>query len=222
MAIRVTRVPAKDVVKPRPAAKKARAASTEAEARPAGGAASRDLKKHIITTPLIKTATKRAREHSEPVVLGIWGESKALLDLLHYRGVYGGGSENRIATAKAGVEPSKLAMIASEMKWAQGDLIARLGLSQSTVKRKVTQHKMFDVDQSERLLGLSRLIGQVQHIVEDAGNPEGFDAPAWFGRWLEKPNPALGGVAPWKYLDTMEGQSVLASLLNKMWTGTYA
>jgi len=41
----------------------------------------------------------------------------------------------------------------------------------------------------------ARLIGQVQAMVEQSGNPEGFDAAHWLGAWLDEPLPALGGLS---------------------------
>lgn len=173
-----------------------------------------------VTSGRKSPAGKRVSPESKD--LGLVYTAGHPVNILQFANVYKVDSEGRIATAKAGVAAAAVLRIAGQMKWNQGDLVARLGLSKSTVNRKISQKQSLDVDQSERLVGLSRLIGQVQDIVDDAGNPEGFDAAAWLGRWLEKPNPALGGKLPWKYLDTMEGQSVIASLLNKIRSGAYA
>lgn len=62
--------------------------------------------------------------------------------------------------------------------------------------------------------------GQVQQMVEEAGNPDGFSASAWFSSWIAEPLPALGGSRPIEFLDTMEGQG--ANLLMQMRVGVYA
>ena len=77
-------------------------------------------------------------------------------------------------------------------------------------------------DEGERALGLARLIGQVTHVVQESGNPEGFDAATWTADWLEQPNPALGGKAPGQYMDTADGRELVSSLIARMQSGAYA
>jgi uncharacterized protein (DUF2384 family) len=67
-----------------------------------------------------------------------------------------------------------------------------------------------------------RLVGQVQAMVNESGNPKGFDAAKWLAQWMEQPIPALGGKNPASMMDTAEGQAVVSSLLAKMQTGAYA
>ncbi|MYM95718.1 MbcA/ParS/Xre antitoxin family protein [Duganella vulcania] len=55
-----------------------------------------------------------------------------------------------------------------------------------------------------------------------SGDPTGFDAEHWLAGWLAKPLPALGGATPASYLDTFEGQKLVAELLSMMQSGAYA
>lgn len=66
-----------------------------------------------------------------------------------------------------------------------------------------------------------RLIAQVQRMVRESGNPEGFDAAAWVSRWLDTPVPALGGQRPIDLLDTTEGQAKVVTVIAQMQTGAY-
>ena len=50
---------------------------------------------------------------------------------------------------------------------------------------------------------MAKLIGQVQAMIEESGDAEGFEAADWFARWLEGPLPAFGGQRPTELLDTM-------------------
>jgi putative toxin-antitoxin system antitoxin component (TIGR02293 family) len=97
-----------------------------------------------------------------------------------------------------------------------------LGLKTATVNRKITQSEQLASDESERLLGVARLIGQVEAIVTESGDPQGFDAPEWLSRWLREPLPALGGSPPMALLDTMEGQAMVAEALARIQSGAYA
>jgi uncharacterized protein (DUF2384 family) len=72
------------------------------------------------------------------------------------------------------------------------------------------------------VLGIAGLVGQLQAIVEESGDPEGFDAMRWLSRWLREPLSALGGDKPLSLLDTMEGQSLVANTLAKMQSGAFA
>lgn len=44
-----------------------------------------------------------------------------------------------------------------------------------------------------RMLGIASLIAQIQTMIEESGDPLGFDAENWVARWLDRPLPALGG-----------------------------
>jgi uncharacterized protein (DUF2384 family) len=65
-------------------------------------------------------------------------------------------------------------------------------------------------------------VGQVQALVRESGNPEGFDAAQWTATWLQRPNPALGGRTPGDYMDTADGRELVASLVAQMQGGAYA
>lgn len=97
-----------------------------------------------------------------------------------------------------------------------------LGIPASTARRKARLDGVLAPDQGERVVGLQRLIGQVQAMVDEGGDPEGFDAGAWTSAWLNEPHPALGGAKPVEYLDTLTGQQILSDLLARNITGAYA
>ncbi|MFL9999237.1 MbcA/ParS/Xre antitoxin family protein [Paraburkholderia sediminicola] len=66
------------------------------------------------------------------------------------------------------------------------------------------------------------LVTQVQTMVEQSGNPDGFDAARWVSEWLAKPNPALGGERPVSYLATPDGRACISNLLARSQSGAYA
>ena len=59
-------------------------------------------------------------------------------------------------------------------------------------------------------------------MVQRSGNPEGFDAGTWLGRWLDKPNAALDGVPPADYLVSTLGAQMVSDVLARMETGAYS
>lgn len=70
----------------------------------------------------------------------------------------------------------------------------------------------------------TKLIRLIQKIIDESGDVESvksFDAAAWLEDWLCQPNPALGGALPLSYIDSDEGQELLASLIAGMQGGAY-
>jgi len=59
-------------------------------------------------------------------------------------------------------------------------------------------------------------------MVEESGSDGDFDSAVWLGRWLRRPDRALGGIRPAEYLDTIEDQDWLHSLLQQQQSGAYA
>lgn len=69
---------------------------------------------------------------------------------------------------------------------------------------------------------VSDIAALVQNIVNESGDPAGFDAHAWTLQWLHRPAPALGGVCPAQYLGTPEGEVVVETLIRQMQSGAYS
>jgi hypothetical protein len=74
----------------------------------------------------------------------------------------------------------------------------------------------------EKSRAVEMLIAQVQTMVEESGNPNGFDAARWVQEWLQKPLPALGGKRPVEYTSTQEGRELVGRLLAMAQSGAYA
>ena len=72
-----------------------------------------------------------------------------------------------------------------------------------------------------RASGIASLIAQVQVMVEDSGNLEGFDAEKWVGRWIDRPLPALGGQRPAELMDTPDGRALVSNIVACMQSGAY-
>jgi putative toxin-antitoxin system antitoxin component (TIGR02293 family) len=136
--------------------------------------------------------------------------------------VYGLAPAERIQLVKRGILASHVVTVARSVGQPKEHLMRVLGLPRATVDRKARAKQSLTVAQGERLLGFAKLVGQVQVMVEQSGDPAGFDAAKWLGEWLERPLPALGGKRPSEYMDTSEGQQLVAGLLAKAQSGAYA
>ena len=110
----------------------------------------------------------------------------------------------------------------ADLTLAQGAGIRALNLSEATVNKKAKVGETLSPDESERVVGFARLVGQLEAMVEETGDAAGFDARAWMARWLSEPLPALGGRRPVDLMDTMEGQGIVSTALAQAESGAYA
>lgn len=131
----------------------------------------------------------------------------------------------RVALLRAGVPAALIPLLVEAMGISREQLYETVGLARSTGDRKLKKGQSLDVGQAEALLETARLIGQLQRMLEESGDPdlpENFSAARWLAGWLYDPLPSLGGRAPAELMDTAEGRSVVSRLLLQMQTGAYA
>ena len=142
--------------------------------------------------------------------------------VLDSREVYQASPLDRIEMIGRGVAASDVVALARSLNRSTGQLIAMLDVAPSTFQRKLKEHKSLTSSEAERVIGFSKLVGQVETMIEEAGNPQGFEASKWLADWLDAPNPALGGRCPGEFLSTSEGLGIVSGLLSQMQSGTYA
>jgi uncharacterized protein (DUF2384 family) len=112
--------------------------------------------------------------------------------------------------------------MAEDMGVSRRTLYDTLGIARATADRKIKTSATLDVAETEAVLGMAQLVAQVQTIVEESGNPEGFDAPQWVARWLADPHPALGGLRPRDLMATAPGRETVYGLIEQIQSGAYA
>jgi putative toxin-antitoxin system antitoxin component (TIGR02293 family) len=127
----------------------------------------------------------------------------------------------KIDMIRMGVPARMVGDLSSSMGMPKEALIDSLGLSRATINRKVQRGIPLSPEESERVMGMQSLIGQVQGMV-DGESASDFDAAKWLARWLAEPLPALGGATPASYMDTVEGQKYIGKLLAMAQSGAYA
>ena len=129
----------------------------------------------------------------------------------------------RVRLVKQGMPARTVQEMSAAMGLPRDQLMRAVGLARSTVERKIAARSRLSEGESEKLVGLSRLIGQVDAMVRESGQaPKGFDAARWFAAWMAQPVAALGGLCPRELLDTADGREALATLLLQMKSGVYA
>ena len=135
---------------------------------------------------------------------------------------YKAGSLDKIQMVRSGVSPEELLMTAREMSVSNEKLFSLLGLPRTTINRRIKNNTPLPSEQSERVIGLQRLIGQVETMVVESGGATGFHAARWLAEWLEQPLLALNNAQPSAYMDTVEGIDLVSSLLAQIQSGAYA
>ena len=141
---------------------------------------------------------------------------------LSYLDVYRASPLDRIRMIRQGIPAAMAKRLFADLPIGQGFGLKALNLSTATVNKKVKQGDTLSPEESERVVGFARLVGQVEAMLQDSGAPEGFDARAWLARWLTEPLPAFGGTPPAELMDTMEGQGLVSAALARVQSGAYA
>jgi putative toxin-antitoxin system antitoxin component (TIGR02293 family) len=153
---------------------------------------------------------------------GFWAGARHGLASKYARKLYSLSAVERIDLVRAGIPAWFIVELVSDMCVPRERLYGALGLARSTIERKVREQRTLSLDEGERAVGIAQLVGQAQSIVQESGNPEGFDATRWVGEWLNEPHPALGNKTPAEYFDTAEGRQLVSNLLARQQSGAYA
>jgi uncharacterized protein (DUF2384 family) len=177
------------------------------EAHPAASAASG----RAGATPASRSMTVAEKAAAKPVARKFDGTHIYRID-----------PRDRIELIRKGIPAATIGVLSTRMGMSKELLLASLGLKRSTISKKEKEAAVLSKDESERVLGVGALIGMVETMVEQSGDPTGFDAARWVAEWLEKPLPALAGETPASYMDTFEGQKIVAELLSYSQSGAYA
>jgi putative toxin-antitoxin system antitoxin component (TIGR02293 family) len=134
---------------------------------------------------------------------------------------YGASALQRIQIIKQRVPARFVKIITISMKMSKETLYETLNLARATIDRKVLKKELLNQDESERVLAITRLVGQADNIVRESGTAEGFNAAEWVAAWLQRPHPALGRKRPAELMDTADGRELVTDLLARQQSGVY-
>jgi putative toxin-antitoxin system antitoxin component (TIGR02293 family) len=139
-----------------------------------------------------------------------------------YEAIYQATPLERIDMIRRGIPASEAKRIFAELMFGQSAGNRALNLSAATVNKKAKLGGALSSEESERVVGFAKLVGQLEAMIQESGDPAGFDARAWMARWLTEPLPAFGGTRPVDLMDTMEGQGLVSAVLAQAQSGAYA
>lgn len=139
-----------------------------------------------------------------------------------YAALYRSPVMERIRLITAGVPAVEAKRWLEIAELGRNATLKALDLPVATFNKKVKANTRLSPAESERVIGFARLVGQIEAMLAEAEAPAEFDAGAWLARWLTEPLPALGHARPMDFMNTMEGQTLVARTLAQLGSGAYA
>lgn len=122
-----------------------------------------------------------------------------------------------------GIDSRYLKELAARLDIPAVRLFQIVGIPKATAERKAAAHEPVTGAPGQAALGLTRLLALAKQIVADstAAGAKDFDEARWLGRWLDLPQPALGGRKPGDLLATPTGLEMVTRLLGALESGAY-
>lgn len=170
-----------------------------------------------------KSAARPDVDHARPA--GTVGTGKNALRWYNFRDVFQSAPTARIDLIRSGVPAADFKRFVTGLGVPQERVYRMLDIATATVNRKASREEPLTREESAKVVGMAKLIGQVETMLAESGDPEataGFNAGKWLTTWMEQPVPALDGRRPAEYMDTIEGQEMIARILAMMQSGAYA
>jgi putative toxin-antitoxin system antitoxin component (TIGR02293 family) len=122
-----------------------------------------------------------------------------------------------------GVDGRFLKDLSKRMEISQLHVFDMIGVPKATAEKKVAAGEVISGSGGQAAIGMAKLIAKAQDIALNSTAKEAreFDAAKWLGKWLEIPQPALGGRKPSELVDTPTGLDVVLKLLGAIESGAY-
>jgi hypothetical protein len=124
--------------------------------------------------------------------------------------------DERMERVRRGLPPAWLGQLAHDLRVPDRDLALYLGLNRATLRRRVVDEERLSTQESEGLMAMVSLAGQVIMACRQPSVERAIvaDPLTWLGRWLRTPvSGAEGRPAPIQYMDVAEGRAVVAAWL---------
>jgi hypothetical protein len=115
----------------------------------------------------------------------------------------------------------ELAYVAAALAIPAVDFLNYMNYRLGGVSQRDLMQEMLTVEESKLLLGVCRMIRQVDLVSGPSCSSEGFDPGIWLGNWLMPAVPAFGGVFPITYISTQSGQTTIENFLLSAVSGSY-
>ena len=130
---------------------------------------------------------------------------------------------DQVELERQGLPAAVVAGLAQLMAVPRVRIFEMMNLPRATMEKKISDDDVLTGVANRRALNLLRLLAHAREIVNDSASAEAgrFDVARWLGRWIETPQPALGGKKPADLLDTETGASMVERTLGAVRSGAY-
>ena len=130
---------------------------------------------------------------------------------------------DQVELEREGLPAVFLAGLAQVMAVPRTRIFEMMNLPRATMEKKISDDEVLTGVANRRALNLLRLLAHAREILKDSTSTEAerFDVARWLGRWIETPQPALGGKKPADLLDTEIGASMVDRTLGAVRSGAY-
>lgn len=154
---------------------------------------------------------------------GIWGRERDLQVDECVVAIIHASPLEIVALEKTGVRGAFLKALSTKMNLPSSRMFEILGIPRATAEKKASRNEIVGGRGGQAAIGMLKLLGIAKELVEasTAKEAEGFDAAEWLGRWIERPQPSLGGRKPADLLDTPTGVDIVSRLLGSIASGAY-
>jgi putative toxin-antitoxin system antitoxin component (TIGR02293 family) len=124
---------------------------------------------------------------------------------------------------RRGVDARFLKDLSKRMNLPTSRVFSMFGVPKATAEKKAASGEVISGSGGQAAIAMAKLLGTAKEIVENSTAKEaiGFDSATWLGKWLELPQPSLGGRKPGDIIDTPTGVEVVAKLLGAIQSGSY-
>jgi putative toxin-antitoxin system antitoxin component (TIGR02293 family) len=175
-----------------------------------------------------KAASKASRAvHPSPGTIGGTKADKYVdVNELSYATIANQSPSENSDIVHRGIGAAFVRRLAHDLEIDQSTLTDHMGIARSTFSRKLKNDEALSHGDGAIALGVARIIGEVDRMLRESGDPEqmgaSFDVAEWTGQWLKQPVGALGNRRPLDYLDNAFGQETVLQIIRQMQSGAFA
>jgi putative toxin-antitoxin system antitoxin component (TIGR02293 family) len=120
---------------------------------------------------------------------------------------------------EAGVPTYMVDLIAAATGEPAAEVMEFIGVSQTTLRRKVDAKEPLPDVAGHRVMAFLRVAATLRRLLDESGDPEQlreFDMEGWLAQWMRQSLPELGGKSPAEMLRNPEGQRAVEQVLERM------
>jgi putative toxin-antitoxin system antitoxin component (TIGR02293 family) len=120
---------------------------------------------------------------------------------------------------EVGVPTYMVDVIAAATGEPAADVMEFIGVSQTTLRRKVDAGEPLPDVAGHRVMAFLRVAATLRRLLDESGDPEqlaDFDMEGWLAQWMRQALPEFGGKSPAEMLRNPEGQRAVEQVLERM------